>query len=61
VWHCSQDRTTGPDPTLHSTGPLTAEGEFIGNLYVNGEKSTEGHYVRLVPWDSATMSRLDSV
>lgn len=56
---CSRERTTGPDPTLQSMGPLTAEGEFIGNLYVNGEKSTEGDYVDLVPGDSATESRLD--
>ncbi len=58
---CSRDRTTGPDPTLQSMGPLTAEGEFIGNLYVNGEKSTQGYYVTLQPWDSATWSRLDTV
>jgi hypothetical protein len=41
-------------------GPRTAEGEFIGNLFVNEEKSAQGYYVTLEPGDSATASRLRS-
>jgi hypothetical protein len=39
-------------------GPRTAEGEFIGNLFVNEEESAQGYYVSLEAGDSATASRL---
>ena len=56
---CAQDSLNAPgSPSFDVTSPRTLEGEFIGNLFVNGVKSTSGTYATLEPYDQATQARL---
>ncbi len=39
--------------------PQVAEGEFLGNIYINGQRTTlTGHYAELSAFDPVTASRL---
>lgn len=47
-----------PAAELSRHSPMTPEGEFIGNLYVNGVKASEGVMVGIEPADPPTANRL---
>jgi hypothetical protein len=55
---CSDRGPLAPGAAFSTHSPMAPEGEFIGNLYVNGVKASEGVMVGLEPADLATADRL---
>lgn len=55
---CAEEQATTPRMSFDTRDPQAPEGEFIGSLYVDGEKSPQGYNASLQPADSATSARL---